>query len=74
MKSDYESRFFVSNYQKVGYVKGGTDVILKPLNDFSFEGKEISNEEKDKLLAEGIAFYQQADEWETYLPLPHGNR
>ena len=74
LKSDYESRFFVSNYQKVGYVKGGTDVILKPLNDFSFEGKEISNEEKDKLLAEGIAFYQQADEWETYLPLPHGNR
>ena len=69
LKPNYESRFFVSNYQKVGYVKNGTDVILKPLKDFSFEGKEISKEEQDKLMAEGIAFYQQADEWETYLPL-----
>ena len=69
LKPNYESRFFVSNYQKVGYVKNGTDVILKPLKDFSFEGKEISKEEQDKLLEEGIAFYQQADKWETYLPL-----
>lgn len=69
LKPNYESRFFVSNYQKVGYVKNGTDVILKPLKDFSFEGKEISKDEQDKLLEEGIAFYQQADKWETYLPL-----
>ena len=63
LAEDYESRYFVSNYQKVGYVKDGTDVILKPVRQFSYEGKEISPAAQEKLKSEAIAFYQEAENW-----------
>ncbi len=67
LKPGYESRFFVSNYQKIGYVKNGTDVILKPVREMSVEGKVVSDEALAAQLREAIAFYQQADEWEANL-------
>lgn len=61
LSPDYESRFFVSNYQKVGYVKNGTTVILKPIRQYSVYPQDAAN--ADKLLKEAIAFYQTADDW-----------
>lgn len=67
LSENYESRFFVSNYQKIGYVKNGTDVILKPVRQYSVEGPRISDNALDKQMKEAIAFYQQADNWEQNL-------
>ena len=68
LHSQYESRFFVSNYQKVGYVKDNTAIILKPVKQYSIEPDNIDNiKDSKKLLAEAIAFYQTANEWETQM-------
>ena len=64
LSADYEPRFFVSNYQKVGYVKNGVNVILKPVRRFSYEPGDADPKTVDENLKEGIAFYQQADRWE----------
>ena len=63
-QANYEPRFFVSNYQKVGYVKNGVNVILKPVRRFSYEPGDADPKTVDENLKEGIAFYQQADRWE----------
>lgn len=63
----YESRYFVSNYQKIGYVKDSTAVILKPIRQFSVEPENTDKSETDALLAEAIAFYQTASDWENNL-------
>lgn len=64
LSANYEPRFFVSNYQKVGYVKNGVNVILKPVRRFSYEPGDADPKTVDENLKEGIAFYQQADRWE----------
>lgn len=63
----YESRYFVSNYQKVGYVKDNTAVILKPIRQFSVDPANTDKEKTEALLAEAIAFYQTASDWENNL-------
>ena len=63
LSPQYESRFFVSNYQKVGYVKDNTAIILKPIKNFSILPQEVSEEQIQDLLQEAIAFYQTADDW-----------
>ena len=64
LAANYEPRFFVSNYQKVGYVKNGVNVILKPVRRFSYEPHNADPKTVDENRREGIAFYQQADSWE----------
>lgn len=67
MAANYESRFFVSNFQKVGYVKHGVDVILKPVKQYSFHPDTAANPLVQSLLDEAIAFYQHASNWKTNL-------
>lgn len=68
LADNYESRFFVSNYQKIGYVKDGVDVILKPVKQFSYEpNNDVSKPIAEKNLSEAIAYYQQASDWQANL-------
>ena len=64
---NYESRFFVSNFQKIGYVKDGIDIILKPIKEHSFHPQEVSSQEQSELLNEAVAFYQTAADWKQNL-------
>ena len=64
LSPSYESRFFVSNYQKVGYVKNNQAVILKPVRQYSTLPEEIDAETTSSLLTEAVAFYQNASKWE----------
>ncbi len=59
----YESRYFVSNYQKVGYVKNNIAVILKPVRQYSVIPANANATQSAANLAEAIAFYQTADDW-----------
>ena len=67
LRKDYESRFFVSNYQKVGYVKNGVDLILKPVKDYSYEPLKAKEKVVNENLSEAVAFYQQASDWVSNL-------
>ncbi len=67
LSPNYESRFFVSNFQKVGYVKDGIDIILKPIKEHSFHPQEVSTKEQEELLNEAVAFYQTASDWKQNL-------
>lgn len=67
LSETYESRFFVSNYQKIGYVKDGVDVILKPVKQYSFEPINSPKEIVEEYLREAVAFYQQASDWQANL-------
>ncbi len=60
----YESRIFVSNYQKVGYVKNNQAVILKPVRQYSTLPETLDAETTSALLTEAVAFYQNASKWE----------
>ena len=64
---NYESRFFVSNFQKIGYVKEGIDVILKPIKEHSFHPQKVSSQKQKELLNEAVAFYQTASDWKHNL-------
>ena len=64
---NYESRFFVSNFQKIGYVKDGIDVILKPIREHSFHPQHVSAQKQEDLLNEAVAFYQTASNWKQNL-------
>lgn len=66
-KPEYESRFMVSNYQKLGYVKNGVNVILKPVREFSVVPENADINTRDENLREAIAFYQQASGWSANL-------
>lgn len=63
LSPNYESRYFVSNYQKTGYVKDGVNVILKPVKQFSAEPKQGNDERVQLNLREAVAFYHQASDW-----------
>ena len=64
---NYESRFFVSNFQKIGYVKDGIDIILKPIKEHSFHPQKVSSQKQKELLNEAVAFYQTASDWKHNL-------
>jgi len=61
LNPQYESRFFVSNYQKVGYVRDNHMIILKPVKQYSVLPETISEQAAQTLLNEAVAFYQTAD-------------
>lgn len=70
LRDDYFSRYFISNYQKVGYIEGQDMVVLKPVKDISvYQGdKEIKHTEnfKEKIEA-AISYYQSATRWREQL-------
>ena len=67
LSPDYESRFFVSNFQKIGYVKNGADVILKPVRDYAVLPAGTQSTHVQTLLDEAVAFYQSASHWKHFL-------
>lgn len=67
LSPNYESRYFVSNYQKIGYTKAGTTVILKPVRQYSSLPAGAAPQQTDTLLEEAVAFYQTAADWQYNL-------
>ena len=63
LSADYESRFFVSNYQKIGYVKNDMTLILKPVKQYSFLPITADEKMMSEHIKEAVAFYQQASDW-----------
>lgn len=57
----YSPRFFVSNYQKLGFVKNSIGLILKPVKQYSYKPENAKNIQP--VLDEAIAYYQQASDW-----------
>ena len=72
LNPQYESRFFVSNYQKVGYALGNGFIILKPIKQYFVE-KEDPSISNTQLFEEAVAFYQTADKWEKNLRINNEN-
>ncbi len=64
---NYESRLFVSNYQKIGYVKDGINIILKPVKEYSVFPENADKTFVEQNLKEAVAYYQQASDWENQL-------
>lgn len=58
--SNYQPRFFISNYQKIGYNENDRTIILKPIKQ-----KSYLKEDKDdgSLLEKAVAYYQQSADW-----------
>ena len=68
----YKSRYFVNNYQKIGYVEDGIMTVLKPVKAVDFyKGAELTAQhDKDAFkpyLEEALAYYQSAKNWKTLL-------
>lgn len=66
LQPDYQSRFFVSNYQKLGFVRKETEVILKPIKQVVVNGAQQYESFKDKI-DEAISYYQYATDWQSFL-------
>lgn len=67
LAADYKSRFFVSNYQKIGYVKNGVNIVLKPVRQYTAYPENAASSIVEQNLKEAIAYYQSADDWITFL-------
>lgn len=52
LKPSYRSRYFVSNYQYIGYLRGTTWVVLKPQRGAEFyrDGNEVAPDDRMKEL------------------------
>lgn len=61
LSETYQPRFFVSNYQKLGFVKNSIEIILKPVKQFSYTVNKNAN--RQNILDEAVAYYQQASGW-----------
>ncbi len=72
----YKSRYFVSNYQNIGYSEGRELVVLKPVREASFyrDGERISADGTTKaLLDKAVDYYQHASDWRKHLYLQSQN-
>ena len=70
LQKNYKSRFFISNYQKVGYVENKRMVVLKPLKDLTlYDGKNVITDIKtyQPLIDRAVAYYQHASLWREHL-------
>lgn len=70
LKPSYQSRYFVSNYQYIGYLKGKDMVVLKPQRRVEFfrDGKAVEPDGRMKELEkEAVYYYQHASDWRTNL-------
>lgn len=79
----YVSRLFLSNYQKLAYVKGNETVIMRPVRGVHFyrDGRQIGSAAAAKpqdrvkapdaslqqVLDEGISYYQHSARWREFL-------
>ncbi len=80
---NYVSRLFLSNYQKLAYIKGNEMVIMRPVRGVHFyrDGKQIGSAEAarpqdevkapdaslQQVLDEGISYYQHSARWREFL-------
>lgn len=64
LKPDYAPRYFVSNYQYVGYSKDKDLVVLKPVKAVTYykDGKQTKEPLPD-LLEGAVSYYQHASDW-----------
>ena len=70
LKPSYRSRYFVSNYQYIGYLRGDDMVVLKPQRGAEFyrDGNEVAPDDRMKELEkEAIYYYQNASDWRKHL-------
>ena len=70
LKPSYQSRYFVSNYQYIGYLKGRDMVVLKPQRGAEFfrDGEPVKPDARMKELEkEAVYYYQHASGWRTSL-------
>lgn len=70
LKPSYQSRYFVSNYQYIGYLKGDDMVVLKPQRGTEFYrgGHEAAADDRLKELEkEAVYYYQHASDWRKHL-------
>ncbi len=79
----YEPRLFLSNYQKLAYVKGNDSIIMRPVRSVHFyRGGELAGSSESlkqgerakapdaalgQVLDEGISYYQHAARWREFL-------
>lgn len=61
LEKTYQPRFFVSNYQKLGFVKNSIELILKPVKQYSYTPTSVTNPQP--IIDEAVAYYQQASDW-----------
>lgn len=67
-KTPKEARTFISNYQRVAYMKNGQLTVLEPKEGMTFYSGEQSmpSDKADvRLLDEAITYYQYSSEWRT---------
>lgn len=64
LKPDYASRYFVSNYQFIGYSKDKDLVVLKPVKAVTYyKNGEQTKEVLPDLLEGAVSYYQHASHW-----------
>jgi len=73
LKPGFESRYFISNYQKIAYGRDNKDsimTILQPVRElvqYNGDNKIVPDEKTQHLIDEAVAYYQHASGWRTYL-------
>ena len=73
LRPGFESRYFISNYQKIAYGRDNKDsimTILQPVRElvqYNGDNKIVPDEKTQYLIDEAIAYYQHASGWRTHL-------
>ncbi len=70
LKPDYKSRFFISNYQNIGYGEGDQMVVMKPVKRVAYyqNGEHVKETpEREALMKKAIGYYQHASDWRKHL-------
>lgn len=70
LKPSYKSRYFVSNYQYIGYLKGDDMVVLMPQRGAEYyrNGVQIAPDDRMRELEkEAVSYYQHASDWRKHL-------
>lgn len=63
----YTPRYFVSNYQYIGYLRDKDMVVLKPVKAASYyRDGHLSKEPMDELRDEAVSYYQHASGWRDH--------
>ncbi len=68
----YVSRYFVSNYQRLGYVRDDVMVVLKPVKEVSvYKNSELVDDTELYVdyIEEAVAYYQMATGWREQLSI-----
>lgn len=67
LKPDYKSRYFVSNYQYIGYSQDKDMIVLKPVKAVSYyKGEHLTKEPMPDLLFDAVSYYQHAADWRDH--------